>query len=117
MEKWEGKCYEAFQKLKDIVTNAPILVGLDRSKPFCRHVDASQMAVGGTLRQVDEQGRNRVTELFSKELAPSERNYTVNDRELLALVEFFERLRCYLEGSELEILTDNQVLKHFFPKS
>lgn len=53
---------------------------------------------------------------FSKRLNDAEENYTANDRELLGLVYFLKRFRCYLEGSEFEVITDNQVLKHFFTK-
>lgn len=32
------------------------------------------------------------------------------------MIEFLTHFRCYLEGSQFEIVTDNQVLKHFFDK-
>ena len=113
---WDGECDEAFEKLKTAITTAPILVAPDWSKPFRGHVDASQTAVGGTLTQLDENGRDRVISFYSKKLSSAEANYTANDRELLALVRFLDRFRCYLEGSDFEIITDNQVLKHFFSK-
>jgi RNase H-like domain found in reverse transcriptase len=53
---------------------------------------------------------------YSKKLSPAEANYSANDRELLALISFLQRFRCYLEGTEFQISTDNQVLKHFFTK-
>eukprot|EP00171_Calliarthron_tuberculosum_P007413 IDg7413t1 len=74
------------------------------------------MAVGGTLAQIDDEGRERVVAYFSKRLSPAEENYSANDRELLAMVYFLKRFRCYLEGSSFELITDNQVLKHFFTK-
>lgn len=43
-------------------------------------------------------------------------NYATNDRELLGLIRFLERFRCYLKGSILLICTDNHVLKHLFWK-
>lgn len=49
-------------------------------------------------------------------MSPAEENYSTNDREILGLVYFLKRFRCYLEGVEFEVLTDNQVLKHFFSK-
>ena len=42
--------------------------------------------------------------------------YTANDRELFGLISFLNRFRCYLEGTEFEVFTDNQVLKIFFTK-
>ena len=85
-------------------------------KPFRCHVDACQIAVGGTLTQTDDEGQERVIAYFSKKLSDAEADYTANERELLGLVYFLKRFRCYLEGSTFEVITDNQVLKHFFTK-
>ena len=49
-------------------------------------------------------------------MSDTEQRYTANERELLGLVYFLKRFRCYLEGSSFEIFTDNQVLKHFLTK-
>ena len=116
LHKWDGSCDDAFERLKTAITEAPILVSPDWKKPFRGHVDASQTAIGGTLTQLDENGRDRVIAFYSKKLSDAEANYTANDRELLALVRFLERFRCYLEGSTFKIITDNQVLKYFFTK-
>ena len=116
IRKWNKKCDESFQALKDKITSAPILIPPSWNKPFRGHIDASETAVGGTLTQLDNEGMDRVIAFFSRKLSPAEENYSANDRELLGLVYFLERFRCYLEGSSFEIFTDNQVLKHFFSK-
>jgi len=116
LKYWDESCDKSLEDLKTAITNAPILIAPDWSKPFRGHVDASQTAIGGTLTQQDENGMDRVISFYSKKLSPAEMNYTANDRELLGLVRFLERFRCYLEGSEFEMITDNQVLKHFFTK-
>ncbi len=116
IDKWNFKCDEAFESLKKAITSAPILVAPDWNKSFRGHIDASSSAVGGTLTQLDENGRDRVIAFFSKKLSPAEQNYTTNDRELLGLIYFLQRFRCYLEGSNFEIFTDNQVLRSFFTK-
>ncbi len=58
----------------------------------------------------------RVISYFSTELNDAQMNYSANDRELLEMVEFLKHFRCYLEGAQFEIVTDNQVLKSFFDK-
>ena len=65
IEKWNEKCDKAFEKLKEAIKNAPILVSPDWSKPFRCHIDASQTAVGGTLTQLDGNGRERVIAVYS----------------------------------------------------
>lgn len=45
-----------------------------------------------------------------------EESYTANDRKLLALVHRLQRFRCYLEESTIWVVTDSQVVNHFFSK-
>ena len=116
VERWDENCDRAFQELKEAITSTPVLVAPDWSKPFRCHVDASRKAVGGTLTQLDNNGAERVIAFFSKKLSDTEQSYTANERELLSLVYFLKRFRCYLEGMEFEVFTDNQVLKNFFNK-
>lgn len=114
---WNNDCDTAFAALKEHLISAPIMRAPDWSRAFRCHTDASQLAVGGTLTQRDDAGSEYVISFFSKRLSPAEENYSANDRELLGLVYFLQRFRCYLEGTEFEVLTDNQVLKHFFSKT
>lgn len=85
--------------------------------PFCCHVDSFRIAVGGTLTQIDADGKGYAMAYFSKRLNASEENYSGNDRELLGLVYFLQRFRCYLKGSSFDVLMDNQVLKYFLSKA
>jgi RNase H-like domain found in reverse transcriptase len=89
------------------VTNAPILQSSNWKKPFKGLIDASQLAVGGTFTQIDDDGLEHPVAFYSKKLSPAEANYSANERELLALISFVQRLRCYLEGNEFEIFADN----------
>lgn len=70
-------------------------------------MEASQTAVGGTLTELDEHGRDRVIAFFSKNLSPAETDYMANDHELLGLIRFLDRFRSFLEGSDFEIITDS----------
>lgn len=96
--------------------SAPILVPPDWTEPFRCHVDAMQTSVGCTLTQFDDKRQDRVIAYYSKCLNSAEENYTSNDRELLGLVYFLKRFRCYVEESSFEVLTDNRVLRHFLSK-
>lgn len=81
---------------------------------FRSHVDASAVVVGGTLIQLDTDRKDQAVAFFSKRLSPAEENYSADNCELLRRVYFLKRFRCYLQGSEFEVVTDNQVLKYFF---
>jgi RNase H-like domain found in reverse transcriptase len=117
VSNWDSSCDKAFETLNEAVKSAPILQSPDWKKPFRCHVDASQLALGGTHTQKDERGFDHPVAFYSKKLYPAEANYLTNDRELLGLISFLQRFRCYLEGSEFDVFTDNQVLKHLFTKA
>lgn len=89
----------------------------DWNKAFRCHVDASALAVGGTLTQLDDNGHDRAVAYFSERLNQAEENDFSNDRELLGLLCFLKRFCCYLEGAEFEVITDNHVLRHCFSKT
>lgn len=105
-----------FRDLKSALVNAPVLVPSNWKKPFRVHIDASQTAVGSTLTQLDASDGERAIAYMSRRLTAAEQNYTANERELLGLVFALMRFRCYLEGSTFEVITDNQVVRHFLTK-
>lgn len=113
MGSWDLECDKGFSNLKEALVPAPIMAASDFSKPFRCHTDESQMEVGGTLTQLSGNGTDKAISFFSKRLSPSEENYSANDRELLGVVYFLQRFRCYLEGLEFKILTDSQVQSTF----
>ena len=63
----------------------PILAIADYDRSFHVVCDASNLAVGAALLQVDGEGIERVVSYQSRQLKQAERNYPVHDRELLAM--------------------------------
>ena len=60
---WSIQCEEAFQKLKTLLTSAPILAQPDTTKPFDVYCDASGTGLGCVLMQ-----ENRVIAYASRSL-------------------------------------------------
>ena len=73
--KWNDNCERAFQKLKQLCSNTPILAYGDYSKPSKLHNIACNLGLGAVLYQVDEDGIDRVTAYAGRTLSKSERNY------------------------------------------
>lgn len=67
-ENWNLDDDSAFAKLNDSLIQSPIFVASDKTKVFRGHVDAFLLAAGGTLMQIDDDGRDRVIAFFSKKL-------------------------------------------------
>ncbi|KAL2095578.1 hypothetical protein ACEWY4_007726 [Coilia grayii] len=93
---------EAFCSLKTRFTSAPILQVPDPERQFVVEVDASYIGVGAVLsHQRPEDNKLHPCAYFSRHLSPAERNYDIEDRELLAIKLALEEWRHWLEGSKL----------------
>ncbi|KAG2969215.1 hypothetical protein PC118_g17560 [Phytophthora cactorum] len=97
--KWTAECQQAFDAVKQGLTEAPILAVADQDRPFHVVCDASDFAIGCALKQHDHEGRDRVVYYQSRQLKPAERNYPVHDKELLAMKYALAKFRVYLLGS------------------
>ena len=101
------------ETLKKHLTTAPILAYPDKEGTFILDTDASDVAMGAVLSQ-EQNGEERVIAYGSKVFSPSERNYCVTRRELLAIIHFVEHFRYYLYGKDFIIRTDHAPLRWLF---
>ncbi|KAG3125864.1 hypothetical protein PI126_g22576 [Phytophthora idaei] len=110
--KWTAECPQAFDAVKQGLTEAPILAVADLDRPFHVVCDASDFAIGCALMQHDHEGRDRVVYYQSRQLKPAERNYPVHDKELLAMKYALAKFRVYLLGSgPFVVYTDHASLR------
>uniref|UniRef100_A0A4W5M335 Gypsy retrotransposon integrase-like protein 1 n=1 Tax=Hucho hucho TaxID=62062 RepID=A0A4W5M335_9TELE len=111
---WSPEAELAFNELKRRFTSAPILTLPDPDKLFVVEVDASDVGVGAVLSQRGEDNRLRPCAFLSHRLTPTERNYHVGDRELLAVKLALEEWRHWLEGAKhpFQVLTDHKNLEY-----
>ncbi|GBG62902.1 hypothetical protein CBR_g34274 [Chara braunii] len=65
---------------------------------------------------VESRGGESPVAYLSRQLLPAERNYTVDEREVLALVYAVKKWRYHLHGHTFTVLTDNSVLAAFQTK-
>ena len=68
----------------------------DHTRPFQIETDASKYATGAVLTQLDSNRDRHPISFISKTLSPTERNYEIYDRELLAIIRALEEWRHYL---------------------
>jgi len=84
--QWGAPQEASFRMLIDAFTSAPVLMLPNHDRPFRLITDASNFALGAILEQPDEFNRQHPVAYFSKSMNPTERNYIVHDKELLAIV-------------------------------
>ncbi|GJR58511.1 reverse transcriptase domain-containing protein [Tanacetum coccineum] len=92
---FSDECLASFKFLKKRLTEAPILVSPDWDLPFELMCDASDYVVGAVLGQRKDK-YFRPIHYASKTLLDAQTNYTVTEKEILAMVYAFEKFRSYL---------------------
>nr|XP_016483424.1 PREDICTED: uncharacterized protein LOC107804107 [Nicotiana tabacum] len=106
--EWSDICQKAFEKLKAAITKEPVLALPDFSKVFEVQTDASDFAIGGVLMQ---DGHPIAFE--SRKLNDVERRYTVQEKEMTAVVHCLRTWRHYLLGAHFVVKTDNVATSYF----
>ena len=109
---WSDKEQEAFEKLKTSICSEPVIAVYVQGAPIRVEVDSSDFANGGILSQ-EIDGVWRPIAFRSQSLSPTQQNYEIYDKELLAIVEALREWRHYLVGNHFEIWTDHQNLTYF----
>ena len=110
---WTPECQEAFETLKNKLSEAPILSKADHTKEFILETDASATHVGAVLMQYEGK-EPKVIGYFSKKLRPAEVRYSTTDREALSVVLACRKFYHYLWGVKVTIRTDHQPLVSVF---
>nr|GEV92016.1 hypothetical protein CTI12_AA187700 [Tanacetum cinerariifolium] len=105
---WYEECQAAFESLKKAVMEEPVLRLPDVTMPFELYTDASDFGIGGVLMQ---DGHTIAFE--SRKLNETERKYTVQEKEMTAVIHCLRIWRHYLLGSRFVIKTDNIATSYF----
>ena len=69
---WTSECQDAFEHLKYLCSQTPILAYADYTKPFQLHTDASESGLGAVLYQKPTNGTEGVIAYVSRTLSRSE---------------------------------------------
>eukprot|EP00253_Pinus_taeda_P011330 PITA_11330 len=107
--KWTSECQQSFDRLKHLLTTAPILSIADPNKDYMVCTDASKEGVGGVLMQ-----EGKVIAYESRKLKEHEQRYSAYDLELTAIIHALKMWRHYLLGRKFLLLTDHHSLTHYF---
>ena len=103
----------AFEQLRTALTSAPILAYPDfySDKPFTLDTDWSNQAIAAVLSQ-EQDGQERVICYGARKLTKTERNYSSNKGELLALIHFLKHWKYYLQYRPFIWRTDHSALRY-----
>lgn len=113
--EWTSYCQNAFDKLKTLLTTAPIMQPPVWSIPFEIMCDASDIAIGAVLGQHKNKFPH-VISYASRTLNGAQRNYSTTEKDLFAVVFALDKFRTYILGSPVVIFTDHAALKYLLSK-
>ena len=82
----------------------------DFTLPFDLYVNASDEALGMVLGQV-QNGREVVISYSGRKLVPAEKNYSVTEREALAVVPGIKYFQPYVYGRRFTVHTDHNAVR------
>ena len=100
---WGKDQQEAFEYLKRCFTTAPILCHFHPDHDTVVETDASDYTLGCIPLQFQEK-RFHPFAFNSRKLNSTERNYDIEDKELLAILVAFLKWKHYLQGTEKSIM-------------
>ena len=109
---WTLDCQHAFDNLRSRLGETTKLTLPNFKKPFRLACDASGVALGAVLSQLDEEGRERPISFASRILSKVERKWGVTEREAFAIVWSVNYFRAYLLGNKFELITDHRPLTY-----
>ena len=110
--KWGEAENQAWQKLKDKLVQAPVLLHPDTNKPFTLATDSSSYAIGAILLQEDKLARLHPVSFGSKVLTSAEQKWSIVQTELYSLVYFCDKFKSYLLNHVFTVMVDNSALLH-----
>ncbi|KAI8439599.1 hypothetical protein MSG28_013326 [Choristoneura fumiferana] len=104
--RWENEQQQAFETLKNTLTDRPVLAIYNRESKTELHTDASKVGLSGILMQYQFDGTLRPVAYFSRVTSREEQFYHSYELETLAVVESLKRFRIYLVGIPVKVITD-----------
>ncbi|XP_062537773.1 uncharacterized protein K02A2.6-like [Armigeres subalbatus] len=116
--EWGAPQTTAFEAVKEAIAKCTVTLGY-----FCEmdrtilYTDASPIALGAVLVQVDSKGTHRIISFASKALTPTERRYAQNQREALGAVWGVEHFAYFLLGRHFTLRVDSKGISFILSRS
>ena len=112
--KWTKKEEGAYQRLKEQLSSAKVLIHYNPKLPLKLDCDASSVGIGAVLSHITETGEEKPIAYASRSLTKAERNYSHIEREALSIVWGIKKFNLYLCLNKFILVTDHKPLTTLF---
>ena len=109
--RWKTEQQNDFETIKKMLTEEPALTHYAKDRDNIVTTDASKTGLGITLWQRQADGELKPIGFGSRFLNDSEKNYSIGELELLAVVWGLGKFRFCLYGKKVFLYTDHQALE------
>ena len=108
---WDEPQSRSFERVKQTITQSPVLVYYDPKKELTLEVDSSKDGIGACLMQ-----ENRPIAFASKSLTQAEIGYAQIEKELLAILFGCKRFHQYTYGRRVTVHSDHKPISAIMRK-
>ena len=112
---WSQECQIAFENVKSLLIEPPVLISPSDKSDFILETDASDFGIGYCLK-VYEKNQEFIVGYGSSKFSESELKWNVVEKEAHAILEAIIKNRHFLLGKKIIIKTDSQVLTYLHVK-
>ncbi|XP_060734892.1 uncharacterized protein K02A2.6-like [Tachysurus vachellii] len=109
--EWSDAHEQAFARLKDVITKAPVLKYYNPDEPLTLQCDVSETGLGAALLQ-----EGAPVAYGSRALTQTERGYAQIEKECLAIVFGMEKFHQYTYGRKVTVHSDHKPLENIVRK-
>ena len=115
--EWDEECQVAFNKMKEDLTNPPVLVPPVQGKPLILYLTVHEKLMGCVLGQHDKTGRKEQAIYYmSKKFTDYESRYSPLEKMCCALAWTAQRLRQYMFYHTTWLIAKLDPIKFIFEK-
>ena len=114
--RWRPQQQAVFDRLKQLLTSAPVLAFYNSNAATKIYVDASPQGLGAVLTQQQQNGDYQSIAYGSCALTPIKSRYSQTEHEALAAVWSCQHFHYYVYGNKTTIATDHKPLKNYYPQ-
>ena len=104
--QWGPEQAKLMERIKKILSTAPVISYFDPDTRSMIQVDASQYGLGACLFQ-----KGKPVAYASRSLSPAECKYAQIEKELLAIVFACQKIHNYIYGFQIKVQTDHKPLR------